>query len=287
MGLIVAAYFVVQQLLSNLFGEAGDPPSPEVFARGVLQFGLLELAATAAGVFLLVKVSRADASDLGLPESGREIFADAALGVVATLSAMLPMYVLLSILVGIFGEVSHNPLLERLAKDATPSMLAIISFSAIVAAPIFEEFIFRLLTQGWLEKVLIPRDSSLYQVSNLDSQAPGEGPVHLPAHSEGSGDSLDLPGAGGTADAVLPTDTAASIATARTYWLPIVISSTLFALAHAGRGYGYSPAPLFLLALILGYIYQRTHRIVPCIVAHVVFNATNIALLSLHPPAGE
>ncbi len=36
------------------------------------------------------------------------------------------------------------------------------------------------------------------------------------------------------------------------------------------------PIPLFVLALALGALYYRTHRILPCIVVHVAFNATAV-----------
>jgi hypothetical protein len=52
--------------------------------------------------------------------------------------------------------------------------------------------------------------------------------------------------------------------------VPILVSAALFAAAHAG--YGPEPVPIFLLALIFGYVYQRTHRILPTIVAHALFN---------------
>jgi hypothetical protein len=60
-------------------------------------------------------------------------------------------------------------------------------------------------------------------------------------------------------------------------WLPISISSVLFGLAHFG--YGPEPIPLFFLALVLGYLYYRTHRIVPSIVAHAVFNLFTMIVL--------
>jgi membrane protease YdiL (CAAX protease family) len=62
-------------------------------------------------------------------------------------------------------------------------------------------------------------------------------------------------------------------------WLPIGISSLLFALAHAGQG--SAPVALFFLAVILGYLYQRTHRIVPCITMHAMFNLLSIVGLLL------
>jgi uncharacterized protein len=57
--------------------------------------------------------------------------------------------------------------------------------------------------------------------------------------------------------------------------LPILGSSTLFMLLHQPFNW---PA-LFLLALFLGYLYRRTHRIVPSITLHASINA--LALLGL------
>ncbi|MEX2316482.1 MAG: CPBP family intramembrane glutamic endopeptidase [Pirellulales bacterium] len=62
-------------------------------------------------------------------------------------------------------------------------------------------------------------------------------------------------------------------------WLPISVSSVLFALAHAGQG--SAPVALFFLAMILGYLYQRTHRIIPCIAMHAMFNLLTIVGLML------
>jgi membrane protease YdiL (CAAX protease family) len=59
--------------------------------------------------------------------------------------------------------------------------------------------------------------------------------------------------------------------------LPILVSSVMFASAHIGHS--TDPFPLFVLALFLGFVYQRTHRIVPCIVAHALFNL--ISMLAL------
>ena len=36
------------------------------------------------------------------------------------------------------------------------------------------------------------------------------------------------------------------------------------------------PIPLFFLALTLGYLYRRTHRIAPCVFLHMAFNATSV-----------
>ncbi len=57
--------------------------------------------------------------------------------------------------------------------------------------------------------------------------------------------------------------------------MPIGISAVLFALAHLGHG--LDPIPLLILGVIFGYVYHRTHRLVPCVVAHMAFNALALA----------
>lgn len=59
----------------------------------------------------------------------------------------------------------------------------------------------------------------------------------------------------------------------------IVVSSSLFAALHIGQG--AAPVPLFFLALALGYLYQRTHRLLPCATVHFCLNASTFALLPL------
>jgi membrane protease YdiL (CAAX protease family) len=44
-------------------------------------------------------------------------------------------------------------------------------------------------------------------------------------------------------------------------------------------GQGLAPIPLFPFALILGYVYQRTHRIWPSLIAHLLLNATSLVTL--------
>jgi membrane protease YdiL (CAAX protease family) len=59
--------------------------------------------------------------------------------------------------------------------------------------------------------------------------------------------------------------------------VPIVISSSLFAAAH--WDHGAAAAPLFLFALVLGYLYFQTHRLLPCIVAHAALNGFTMVQL--------
>lgn len=67
--------------------------------------------------------------------------------------------------------------------------------------------------------------------------------------------------------------------------LPILVSSFLFAVLHAG--YGPDPVPIFLLALALGYLYQRTHRIWPGVAMHMSLNGSSTVVLLLSLATGE
>ncbi|HEX3659268.1 MAG TPA: CPBP family intramembrane glutamic endopeptidase [Pirellulales bacterium] len=60
-------------------------------------------------------------------------------------------------------------------------------------------------------------------------------------------------------------------------WRPIILSSAIFALLHFGHG--PAPIPLFLLALVLGFLYQRTHRIWASVTLHFLFNLSSLLAL--------
>lgn len=59
----------------------------------------------------------------------------------------------------------------------------------------------------------------------------------------------------------------------------IVASSAVFALMHIRHG--AAPVPLFFFALVLGYLYQRTHRLTASITLHFCLNAASFAALCL------
>ncbi|HVT27757.1 MAG TPA: CPBP family intramembrane glutamic endopeptidase, partial [Lacipirellulaceae bacterium] len=58
---------------------------------------------------------------------------------------------------------------------------------------------------------------------------------------------------------------------------PILTSALLFGIAHFG--YGPEPVPIYLLGLVLGYVYQRTHRILPGVVTHSLFNSFSMVIV--------
>ena len=60
-------------------------------------------------------------------------------------------------------------------------------------------------------------------------------------------------------------------------WQPVILSSVTFALLHAGHG--PDPIPLFFLAVVLGYLYAKTHRLLPSIVVHMALNGLSMLML--------
>lgn len=63
-------------------------------------------------------------------------------------------------------------------------------------------------------------------------------------------------------------------------WIP---SSVLFALGHAGYGLPMMLFSVFVISLVIGWILRRRGRLLPCIVAHGVFDS--IQLLVIMPIA--
>ena len=132
-------------------------------------------------------------------------------------------------------------------------MMLAAALAAVVAAPLFEETAFRLVFQGWLERsrraVVATAVHDLARRRRRDES------------SEPS--SLDRRRCAG----LHPT----RIAVPR--WLGADRRSAARCSRWPTSGTAWRRCPLFLLGVVLGYLYQRTHRIVPSIVCHVLFNA--------------
>jgi len=214
------------------------------------------------GVMTFVAVyHRATLADFGLPTYAHQLANDVKIGIVACLAALAPVYAVQVIMLKLLGPSKHP--LVKMVTGGEPDfvLLLLATIAAAVVAPISEEILFRLLLQGWLEKMEDRRvridpdgapDEWTIQAWNINIEDSTEPLVSVRPADRGF--------------AGLPFG-----------WAPIFISSLLFAAAH--YGYGPDPIPIFFLAIILGYVYQRTHRIVPCIVAHAMFNSLAMLIL--------
>ena len=207
---------------------------------------------------------------------------------------MLIVPVILIQLVLSFWFPSHHPLVEMLQESGDLSLLPVAAFAAVISAPIFEEILFRLLLQGWMEKLQISRVRTALGLStNTERNAVllgGEINDNVTVSDVESVEKIstvpapesratDNPYAAPSTPVV--DDTIVHSANAEgakpVMWLPIIVSSALFSLAHLSHGPDW--VALFLLAIGLGYLYQRTGRILPSMVVHFLVNA--LAMMQL------
>ncbi len=269
--LIVLFQSAGQQLVLSAFGidadgtvKLADLP-PRVTAASLAATGVSTLLAVAAAALLFARRGARRPRDFGLALDGRTLAYDVRLAFTAFVTALAPVFVLQAILIRLFP--TQHVVLELLQKQPTLEMALAAGFTAVLAAPIAEEFAFRLALQGWLEKLERRRFARLAVPAEASDALAAE---IAPATETESGE-------------VVSAELAAPQPLGRWQGLvPVLVSSTVFALLHAGAG----PAPisLFPLALILGYLYLRTGRLLPCVLTHLFFNGLNLALLLLSLP---
>ena len=225
------------------------------------------------GLFLRASVG-ADNHDLGYSLDWNQFFSDAGIGVLACAAAMLPIMVLQFLLTVFLQPESEHPLIEELQQSHTSVMMLVSLLMVVIAAPLFEEFAFRLLLQGWLEKF---EDELMGLTATMRPQpAPPTESVELVDEADTEEETkIAIP-----SELLTPLPREGLLPGLPHGWLPILASGTLFGLAHLGHG--VSPVPLMLFGFVLGYLYQRTHRLVPSITAHALFNAYSMTMLWLN-----
>ncbi|MBX9789823.1 MAG: CPBP family intramembrane metalloprotease [Pirellulales bacterium] len=284
--LIILLYFVIGGLVARfLFDDpGGGVKSSRATTIGLLLTGLASLAVIGGGALVLVRVAGATWRDLGW--SRRDLWGDLRLGLAAGLAITAPVFAVQSIVTTGFGLKSEHPLIELVERERTFSVYLVALFLAVGVAPLAEEFLFRVLLQGWLEarqtRAAAERqlnDALAAQLaspaaaldatgtSSTDADNPYAAPriTPEPTHSSAApiNDEIDL-----VAGQLVPA------------WWPLVTSAAIFAALHVTQG--PDPIALFPLALVLGYLYRQTHRLLPSLVAHAFLNAASMLLLWLN-----
>lgn len=212
----------------------------------------------------LAALTGATRGDLGWPRDGWQFWSDVGIGAAAFLAALAPIY-LLQWFLWFFLEVKEgHPFVEEFERAPSSAFMAAIAVAAVVAAPLFEETAFRLVFLGWLEKI---------ELRGLRPEAPSPPASELllagsPTESKAADPPAPEPVVEFTTD---PSPTGG--------WFPIIATGLLFGVAHWGQG--VAPVPLAFLGIVLGYLYHRTHRIVPSIACHLLFNAFSMWLMLL------
>lgn len=214
------------------------------------------------------------------------------------------------------GQITTaHPLVQLLAvKNWTAFFLC--GMAAVVVAPIAEEFLFRILLQGWLEKV--DRDwrrrfhvlrrwmplaampiiiaSLIFAWPHFREAAPQVDVNYLVLalacdsiakiltfifgiaflHWRVGATAADLGWAPGKILADVRLGLIAFIAVR----VPIYAGQIIL-VKLVPKEYAPDPIPIFFFAIALGLIYNRTHRAAPSIVAHMALNASSLAMFLL------
>lgn len=244
-----------------------DQP-PEEFARLMAFSSLFSLLAIALAAALVVVQNRAQQEDFGLSADHAQVLRDFLLGAFGFMAATLPVLGV-QYVVTMLVEYDHA-VLNMLGEGATDQLWMVAMLSAVVVAPLTEEFLFRVLLQGWLERLALGKQTGI--------TPPEQQPVPLKEDEFESELDQANPYAASGASLFSRKKLARESVPARAVW-PIWASAAIFALMHFGQG--AAPIPLLLLGAMLGYVYRQTHRLVPCVVLHALFNLFSLLIFRL------
>jgi len=203
-----------------------------------------------------------------------------------------------------------HPVVVLLSGDASPGTFLLCLFTVVIMAPVAEEFFFRLLLQGYLEKV----DFRWQRMQRYSARTLGLMPIlvssvlfaSLHAREPETPRAVELLIRLFMLDSLtklfLVTGAIAYLKTVRgaswtdlglrfdTFWedLRLAFSAYLAVVVpiyvlQEGLSQLFpdsvpDPVPLFCLAVALGYLYFRTHRLMPAILLHLIFNATALVM---------
>ncbi len=209
------------------------------------------------------------------------------------------------------NDDTHHSVIDLLRQDGTALTWILCAVAAVVVAPIVEEFIFRLVLQGWLEAVEqgdrksgmrglargtrpILVSSILFASVHFRFAEPAADPDDLRmaivfqigwsvmvlgfavAWLRSRGFDLTLADVGIDPGKV-KSDIRLGLTALLAMVCPILVLQLVLTLFLPG--FVVDPIPLFFFALVLGYLYYRTHRLLPAIVAHMALNATSLFLV--------
>lgn len=155
-GALLAAFSLFGAMityLSDAAGNGGGREPIEIDYSMAAGLGLTWLLLAGLVVFWIRVNYSATWRDFGAPRSLDEATDDAALGVMACAAMLVPVYLVQIVLVLVVGLPSSHPTVEQLMKNPSVETVVAAGLMAVVIAPLFEELAFRVLLQGWLERI--------------------------------------------------------------------------------------------------------------------------------------
>ena len=283
-GMLAVTCFLIHLILPAFMIEAfrhvpGALPVTEagVWTSEAISFsaGIAAISTIASLVIILVLlrlVAGTKLSDFGFNAS--KPLSSLATGAIAFF-AIAPFIYGMQFFLSHFFTYQH-PIIEALQSDDSTNLWIWSTISVVLVAPIAEEFLFRGILQGLIEK--IERHHLVGKLLARSPEAPtpfadnvaenatqdGDNPYQPPSNHESTGEAEHASLLGTTSPFM---------------WRPIVITSLFFAMCHITHG--SAPIPLFFLSLTLGYLYQRTQNIIPCIALHFLVNLSSMVFLAI------
>ena len=260
-------------------------------------------------------LTRCSAEDLGW--SLKHIAYDILVGLGAAILFLPIIQILMASLVYWLDMKYDHPLLDALSQGPVLWMYLGAFFAAVIAAPITEEFLFRVLLQGMLEAnatsnftwrrllfgTVTDTETTDHRWAPIDDAVnAAEAPLSPTPHGgENPYQASYLGGNDTTAAVAVLTSppviqdageaqstqlhSAENAKTNSVALWPMLVTGTLFGLAHAE--YGPSWIPLILMGFILGYLYRCTHRIWACWIVHIVLNGISMIGFGLQLLSGN
>jgi membrane protease YdiL (CAAX protease family) len=237
---------------------------------GARDFAILSVLPSAAGLMLIIagdamgKLARKIGYSLAQLPRG-------VIGGIVSALAILPIVYGSSSLVELFYQVMHvkHPAEHELLgamKEASHQVQILLIFGACVAAPVFEEMLFRGHIQTLFVRLFAPAPRPVLAVVPVDVAQPIDVSVdNAPANPL-------------TVEPISPDLEMTSARAARIHWMAVLCTSIIFALIHP---LWMSPI-IFVLSLCLGYAYERTGNLWTSILIHAAFNSVStVAFLNL------
>ncbi len=205
---------------------------------------------------------------------------------------------------------------QQLLETGNVGMIALAAFMALIVAPLTEELLFRVILQGWLEAawsrkrrehpwlrqapfswVPLVMPAFLFALMHIRGEKGQPQPAYLSAMmaAQVATDIATLVltivflrlarGAKATdfgwKPETLGNDSLLGILAMLAITPPLIVvhQSLGHIVQWSGVGLAPDPVPLFLFALVLGTLFQRTHRLAPSLVLHTTFNAMSLLML--------
>jgi membrane protease YdiL (CAAX protease family) len=204
---------------------------------------------------------------------------------------IIPPVLLIQTLVSIAVPYEHDTLETLKQADSAIPILAT-WFSAVLVAPVIEEVFFRGVLQNWLQRIgrtdpesfgkLIfggahgsdeAQGSGFLSKANQDTGAAAKDENEaVPSNPDEDGNPFRAPTPlqKVLAEPAETGDDGQVYFDSKLRWIPILVTSLMFAASHLGQG--AAPVPLFFLSVGLGYLYRQTGSIIPCIAVHFLLN---------------